>query len=309
MSDKVRIKGIVLNLLSNALKFTRQGQVDVKVEYRRRNQMVKISVKDTGKGIARENFSKIFQFFGKVEGNEAENPYGNGIGLAFSRNIAHHLCVEIKFNSRINVGTKFVLWLSTNPTLISSAPSNSIIQQELFSEVSLISNISERERNPSMFQFVDITERPLNKNENENQNKNISLNACKNYVNCSCIRVIIVDDMDHIHIVMKRQLLKLGINAYDCYSGEEVIDYLNTYSKPSCCKGIQIIFLDMHMEPGINGLETARILKEQMSRKMIPKIMIIGLSADLMEQGIMDAIEVKPLTQEKLQNFIEKYIN
>ena len=100
ISDKVRIKGIILNLLSNALKFTRRGKVEVRAIPKLDKKRIKIIVEDTGKGIAKENFSKLFQYYGKLEGNEIENPYGSGIGLAFSRKVARLLGGDLKFNSK-----------------------------------------------------------------------------------------------------------------------------------------------------------------------------------------------------------------
>ena len=191
-------------------------------------------------------------------------------------------------------------------SLLDSASNTLLKQEDQFSNVSLTLNIEEHKRKSTFHQFINDTHRKLY--EKEKPNKIISHDYSPNISQCSCPRVIIVDDMDHIHIVMKRQLIKLGISAYDCYSGEELIDFLNDYSLPSCCKGFQIIFLDMHMEPGMTGIEIANILKEKMSQDKIPKITIIGLSADLIEQSVMDEIEIKPLTQEKLQGFIARYV-
>ena len=110
-SDKNRIKGIFLNFLSNSLKFTRQGGVEINVKMTNDKEKVRISFKDTGKGIEESQQNTIFQKFGKLDGNLTENPTGVGLGLNFSKKVATMLGGDIKFKSKVNQGTKFVVWI------------------------------------------------------------------------------------------------------------------------------------------------------------------------------------------------------
>jgi signal transduction histidine kinase len=77
---------ILLNLQSNALKFTRQGKVEIKVRITQDNHL-QISVTDTGIGIKREDQQKLFKLFGFLSSSQQLNTSGIGLGLVISQNI------------------------------------------------------------------------------------------------------------------------------------------------------------------------------------------------------------------------------
>ena len=88
-SDKLRLKQILMNLLSNSYKFTFQGSINISVkpDFIDNEEVVLFWVSDTGIGITRENQSKLFKLFGMVKNsNQSEiNPNGWGIGLTVSK--------------------------------------------------------------------------------------------------------------------------------------------------------------------------------------------------------------------------------
>ncbi|OPX64102.1 MAG: hybrid sensory histidine kinase BarA [Methanoregula sp. PtaU1.Bin006] len=104
-SDQRRIKQIVMNLVSNAIKFTDEGRIDVTVE--QRGSMVEIAVRDTGIGIGTEELEQLFRPFGRITmpGRLAE---GTGLGLYLSRKLARFLGGDIKVESEPGRGSVFV---------------------------------------------------------------------------------------------------------------------------------------------------------------------------------------------------------
>jgi signal transduction histidine kinase len=86
-ADERRLKQLLYNLLSNALKFTPEGG-EVRIEVRRREGGVELRVSDTGVGIAADQLEKIFESFYQVDSTLSKNAQGTGLGLAVVRQIA-----------------------------------------------------------------------------------------------------------------------------------------------------------------------------------------------------------------------------
>ncbi|MBX6333088.1 MAG: GAF domain-containing sensor histidine kinase [Gemmatimonadaceae bacterium] len=108
-SDRKKVVKILSNLLSNAYKFTTQGEVCASVETR--NDLVRFTVRDTGIGIAPEAQQLVFEEFRQVDGS-ARRPYGgSGLGLALSRQLARLLGGDIELQSQPEEGSTFVVEL------------------------------------------------------------------------------------------------------------------------------------------------------------------------------------------------------
>jgi signal transduction histidine kinase len=109
VSDRRKVKQIVLNLLTNAVKFTRAGEVRLTLSAT--NEFAKISVADTGIGIAHTDQDKIFEDFRQVDPTFRRVRGGAGLGLAICRRFAGILGGNITVNSEIGKGATFALWL------------------------------------------------------------------------------------------------------------------------------------------------------------------------------------------------------
>ncbi|MHB8625669.1 MAG: ATP-binding protein [Aggregatilineales bacterium] len=103
--DGTRIRQIVLNLLSNASRFTEQGGIRVKVLHR--EQEIVVSVTDTGPGIAYESQNKLFEPFQQVDGSIRRRYGGSGLGLNISKRFVELHGGKMWLESQVNVGTTF----------------------------------------------------------------------------------------------------------------------------------------------------------------------------------------------------------
>jgi len=113
-SDRKKVKQILLNLLSNALKFTPRGSVSIRVGFDDRN--VWTSVADTGIGISEENQKRIFEEFAQADSSYARRAGGTGLGLSICRRLASILGGEIALVSQQGVGSTFTLLLPLEVT-------------------------------------------------------------------------------------------------------------------------------------------------------------------------------------------------
>lgn len=113
--DEARIRQIVLNLLTNAVKYTEQGFVELAVDYEElqdKNEMqLYISVKDSGIGIRKEDIDKLFAEFQQVDTRRNRKVEGTGLGLAISRQLAELMDGKIYIESEYGKGTIFTLKL------------------------------------------------------------------------------------------------------------------------------------------------------------------------------------------------------
>ena len=109
LSDEQKIRQIIINLLGNAIKFTKQGHVKLNVsllEKKDQQQMLSFKVEDTGSGIEKNNIETIFEAFDQTqEGKQTQE--GTGLGLAISKEFAFLLGGDITVDSKINVGSCF----------------------------------------------------------------------------------------------------------------------------------------------------------------------------------------------------------
>ncbi|WP_282363383.1 response regulator [Pseudomonas sp. PS01297] len=105
MGDPTRVRQIVSNLLSNALKFTRFGRVDVRLS--RHDDLVHIEVCDTGIGIAQEAQARIFRPFTQAGAGITRQFGGTGLGLALTRSLCEAMQGRLTISSEIGFGSQF----------------------------------------------------------------------------------------------------------------------------------------------------------------------------------------------------------
>lgn len=105
--DKLRIGQILVNLLTNAIKFTQQGSVDVDIE--KNDGQLRIIVHDSGIGISRENFSNIFNSFRQIESTYTKTQQGVGLGLSIVKGLVDLMEGSISVESEPGKGSIFTV--------------------------------------------------------------------------------------------------------------------------------------------------------------------------------------------------------
>ena len=108
-SDKHRLMQVLVNLLGNAIKFTREGQVALRVTAR--DGGLEFAVEDTGIGIATQQQQRIFERFSQADASIQGRFGGSGLGLTISQQLVHILGGQLQLESKEGAGSRFWFWL------------------------------------------------------------------------------------------------------------------------------------------------------------------------------------------------------
>jgi CheY-like chemotaxis protein len=184
-TDPTRVRQIILNLVGNAVKFTAEGSVDVRVQAETLNQRTKrisIFVDDTGIGIDPENQVRLFQPFAQADSSTTRRFGGTGLGLALSLRLARALKGEVKLLPKTTRGSTFVFSFEaalprSEQTALDSHPSSNAQT----SPSSATSDLAGRE-------------------------------------------ILIVDDSGDNRMLLKRVLERAGITTAQAANGKEAVD-------------------------------------------------------------------------------------
>jgi signal transduction histidine kinase len=110
-TDPKKLQQILINLLTNAIKFTHRGAIEVTVKAENEEGLLEIAVADTGIGIKAEDQEVIFEDFRQLDGSSTRQYGGTGVGLGVCRKLAESLGGKIRVASELGVGSVFSLLL------------------------------------------------------------------------------------------------------------------------------------------------------------------------------------------------------
>ncbi|MEH2922482.1 two-component sensor histidine kinase BarA [Samsonia erythrinae] len=133
VGDPLRIQQIITNLLGNAIKFTEQGNIDIRVEKRRQEQnqvQLEVQIRDTGIGIAELQQSQLFQAFRQADTSISRRHGGTGLGLVITQRLVKEMGGHISFQSQLNKGSTFWfhITLALNPHAVPTEPVYTMLQ-------------------------------------------------------------------------------------------------------------------------------------------------------------------------------------
>jgi PAS domain S-box-containing protein len=113
MTDPLRLRQIIVNLLGNAIKFTAEGSIRVRVrcEGTGASNVLRIDVTDSGIGMTPKQISRLFQPFTQADESTTRRFGGTGLGLTISRRLAHLLGGDIAIESAPGAGSTFTVWI------------------------------------------------------------------------------------------------------------------------------------------------------------------------------------------------------
>ena len=261
--DDKRIRQILLNLLTNAVKYTERGTVTLQIKGERQgeNALLRFSVSDTGIGIKLEDIEVIQQMYGRVDMQKNRSVEGTGLG--------------------INIVQQFLELMGSKLEIRSEYGKGSVFSFELMQPV-----VNDK-------QIGDFRER-LKRAEQVYRSSYTAPEA----------KVLVVDDYKMNLKVFKGLLKQTGIQVFEAESGQECLKMLenNTFD---------LIFLD-HMMPGMDGIETFRIMNEKKLCNDVPVIMLTanaikGNREKYLSEGFDDFLS-KPIMPEKLDRTILKHL-
>ncbi len=251
--DADKLEKILTNLLSNAFKFTPDGgTVSTEVTVSKSNDRIQISLKDTGKGISKDQLDKIFDRFHQVEEQGDPDRIGTGIGLALTKELVDLMHGEIKVDSTLGVGTSFTISIPLGKNHLGE------------DEFVLVENRLPKSArdNKAMDESSDISF--------EGELEDELLEDSKYPV------VLTVEDHSDIRVHIKE-------NLEDCYQMIEASDGEMGLSKAIECIP-DLVITDLMM-PKMDGVEMCKKLKTDERTSHIPVIMLTA------KAGIEDRIE------------------
>lgn len=128
LGDEIRIRQIILNLLTNAVKYTSAGTVTLSLGFERTGEhqiTLKISVRDTGMGISPENQKNLFKAFNRLDELHNRNIEGTGLGLNITRRLTDLMGGSIGVHSTLGKGSEF--WVDIPQDVVSEQPAGEFV--------------------------------------------------------------------------------------------------------------------------------------------------------------------------------------
>lgn len=280
MLDVEMWEKIVLNLISNAFKYTESGQIQV--ELIEQGEALALKVSDTGVGIAEENLPRIFERFYRINNQGGRSQEGTGIGLAMVKELVHLHNGAISVESRLGLGTTFTVTIPFSSGSISKEPkSNGAISSSKLRKTFV------EEASRWDLDTIDV----------------IKSNAADNH---GIIKpIIIVADDNHDMRAYITRILSDAFTVHGVNNGEDALSKAHELMP-------ELILSDIMM-PKLDGFGLLTQLKANFATRNIP---VIFLSARAGEEAKVEGIEagaddylVKPFSARELLARVTNQIN
>ena len=269
IGDKSKIKEIINNLLTNAIKYTEQGEIELTVKCINHNDICNliISVRDTGRGIKAENIDKLFTKFERLDVEKNSTTEGTGLGLAITKALVDMMGGKINVQSTFGQGSMFVVQIpqkisqmvNPNHTIqIGITPTQQIAQQAVKEEMVVPKEFNSK-------------------------------------------KILIVDDNKLNIKVARRALQDFNFEIDECYDGVECLDKIANGNE------YDLILMDIMM-PNMSGEAALAKLKENPNFN-IPTIAltadaITGAKEKYLSEGFIDYI-AKPFSKDQIKEKLD----
>jgi len=281
IGDPLRLSQILMNLLSNALKFTDKGTIILcakKIQCPDGIIKAQFSVSDTGIGIPEDKTDKLFKTFSQVDDSYTKKYGGTGLGLAISKQLVNMMNGNIWVNSTKGQGSCFYFTAEFLPTEHYAPHTSNNNEPQLYNENLQYSN--------SLNKYYDIS-------------KDKTIDAYKK-------TILIVDDNEINQRLISSLLDKKGYNYLSAFNGNEALKILE-------CQIVDLILMDIQM-PELNGLKTTMAIrsKENAIGLHTPIIamtayVMMGDRENFLDAGMDDYIS-KPINFQIFYDIIDKYL-
>lgn len=282
------IRQVLLNLLSNALKYTQRGFVHINVQLTDQilaeQLVIRFEVEDSGVGISSQNQRKLFQHFSRIQAEGVKPVAGSGLGLAISQQIVERMGGEMGVKSEVGRGSCFWFQLPLGLPDDVRIAEQAVVLDLFDGGVSLTAAFNSDAKQD----LVLAESRPMDG---------------------ALARILVVEDNDINQSVMVGFLQKLNLSVVLADNGRIAVELIQQGER------YDLILMDCEM-PVMDGYEAAsRILKWQRERG-VAVTPIIALSAHALDKhkeralaaGMVDYL-AKPLTFQKLVDKLRRYID
>lgn len=272
IGDKVHVKEIVNNLLTNAIKYTEQGEIDLNVkcvnDYNKRLSNLIITCQDTGRGIKKEYISKLFTKFERLDIEKNTTTEGTGLGLAITKALTEMMGGKINVSSQFGKGSVFV--------------------------INLPQKVSKFQRPMTDKEIMDTASKLFN-----NVNNKVTS------IDYGHKKILIVDDNKLNIKVARRALSDFDFEIDECYDGIECLNKVvvgNEYD---------LILMDIMM-PNMSGETAMKKLKENLNFKIpviaLTADAVAGAKEKYVSEGFVDYI-AKPFNKEQIKQKLDTVFN
>lgn len=278
LADPTRTRQILFNLMSNAVKFTDQGEVDVRVNWTQHAGTVRwvLTVRDTGIGMNESMQAQLFQRFHQVDGSATRRFGGSGLGLEISRTLARLMGGEISVRSAIGEGSVFTLELPTH-LAPAHAPAPSVPPLAT---------------PPASAAATPMPPEPAPSPAPTRHAESIEWS------------VLVAEDHPVNRKFMGALLNKLGHAVTFAENGQQALDLVREHD-------FDIVFMDIHM-PEMDGLTSTKLIRALPGEKC--RIPIVALTADVMNDaedraagaGVNEFLS-KPVQKDQLQAALDRW--
>ncbi|MCS5422037.1 MULTISPECIES: response regulator [Psychrilyobacter] len=277
MTDEVKVKQIVKNLMSNAFKFTKKGSVQLNIK--EDDNKIKFEINDTGIGISDDKIKTIFDAFQQEDGTISREFGGTGLGLSISKEYTELLGGTLEAESTKDLGSKFILTLPVTYDTFHFEKEKTNIVKKVSDE--LIEEIN-KEEGEKLFKKPFEVPYVLDDRHDINDNDRVLL--------------IIDDDPNFAKVIMDISRAK-KFKVIVAETGEIGL-YLADYYMPTG------IILDIGL-PKIDGLEVLERLKNNKRTKDIPVNIISG--GDYEKSMFEKDVEFlkKPVSKVQIENILK----
>ena len=273
MGDKGKVKEIVNNLLTNSIKYTNEGEINLNIkcvnDYNKNISKILITCQDTGIGIKQENIQKLFTKFERLDVEKNTTAEGTGLGLAITKALVEMMGGTINVQSQFGKGSIFM--------------------------VQIFQKIFKAQKPMTEEELMNTAKKLYSNNVDETINSNLNEDIY------SGKKILVVDD-NKLNIKVANKALKdFNFEIDECYDGLECLEKVKN-------KEYDLILMDIMM-PNMNGETALQKLKENSNFKTP----VIALTADAIagsqekyiSEGFTDYI-AKPFNKDQIKEKLDK---
>ena len=332
-SGRTAISQTVFILVSNSLKYTFEGHIEVLISFDWNERNLEIRVKDSGVGIREEEMKHLFELYPHSPLQPLHSEFGSGIGLTLCKALVTSMKGSIYLESKPGEGTTVTLTIpiQTNQEIrvlreleedydnmdmirsyISSLPSN--IEEHrnsvCFDTSYQMNNLQTLEQLRTLRGVQNIN----NSEEVQNIITSIIPPPTPRSLPCNCNKILVVDDVQSNIFVLKGLLkLTLNVDADEAKNGEEAVDRFYISKERICCGAYSLIFMDCNM-PIMDGYTATTHIKAIVNTQSLPPCLVIAVTAYADPKNIencrkagMDIVLPKPISLPVLKNVLANY--